>query len=208
MTKSHSSAVAAAGREPRAFQPSIMERACANFSFLGFWQESKTALLLVVLVALAVVVMFVWLARRRRKDAFPELTTRSAEEISAPEADLGMTQIESPTDSSELRSAPSPGLYGKIEVLVGNQQISSYLVSDNPLPVGRDPGQSLVVIPEPIVSKLHCQIFARSGQVYIRDLNSTNGVYVNNEKVGECALKDNDEVFLGKKGTVRIIYHR
>jgi len=93
-------------------------------------------------------------------------------------------------------------------VLVGGQQISSYLVTDNPLPIGRDPGQALVIIQEPIVSKLHCQVFARGGQVFVKDLNSTNGIYLNEEKVAERQLQDGDEIFLGKKGTVRVVYHR
>ncbi len=119
-----------------------------------------------------------------------------------------MTRIEGTPDSGERKPSPSPGIHGKIEVLVGGQQISTYLVTDNPLPIGRDPGQALVLIQEPIVSKLHCQIFARGGEVFVKDLNSTNGVYVNEEKIGERELQDGDVVFLGKKGSVRIIYHR
>jgi len=156
-----------------------------------------------VLVA-AVIILFIWLARRRRQDAFPEIMP----EAPAPRIDKGITQVEAQPESSERRSAPSPGIYGKIEVVVNNQMISSYLVTDNPLPIGRDPGQSLVVIQEPIVSKLHCQIFTRSGRVFVRDLNSTNGVYLNDEKVSERELQDNDVVFLGKKGTVKIVFHR
>jgi pSer/pThr/pTyr-binding forkhead associated (FHA) protein len=102
----------------------------------------------------------------------------------------------------------SPGLHGKIEVRIGDQTIGSYLVTDNPLTIGRDPAQALVVIEEPIISKLHCQVFARAGLVFVKDLHSTNGVYVNEEKIGERELRDGDEFFLGRKGTVRIAYHR
>ncbi len=192
--------------------PPSLDRACSGFSFLGIWQEHRTSLLLAAALVVAVVILFIWLARRRRQDVFPEIKP----EAPAPQFDMGLTQVESQAESnvvsqpedSEHRPAHSPGIYGKIEVLVGNQQISSYLVTDNPLPIGRDPGQSLVIIQEPIVSKLHCQIFSRGGKVFVRDLNSTNGIYVNDEKVGERELQNNDVIFLGKKGTVRIIYHR
>jgi hypothetical protein len=192
--------------------PSILDSACGGFSLLGIWRENRVSLLLAAALVAAVVILFIWLARRRRQDAFPELHAEAKAEKAmapAPESDMGMTQIEGqPSDIVREPDSPSPGLHGKIEVVVHGQQISSYLITDNPLPIGRDPGQSLVVIPEPIVSKLHCQIFARGGHVFVRDLNSTNGIYVNDEKISERELQDNDTVFLGKKGTVRIIYHR
>jgi len=193
----------------------ILDRAGAGFSLIGIWRENRTSLLLAVALVAAVVILFIWLARRRRQDAFPELRADAAAEAraeayaSAAASDMGMTQIEGQAEAVPRNpDLSSPGLHGKIEVVVHGQQISSYLITDHPLPVGRDPGQSLVVIPEPIVSKLHCQVFARGGRVFVRDLSSTNGIYVNEEKVSERELLDNDQVFLGKKGTVRIIYHR
>ena len=184
--------------------PSVLDRACAGFSFAGFWQEYRVPLFLVLVVAAAALALFIWLARRRRRDDFPEIQTIP----DAMKAESGMTQVEDTGSSIERKPAPSPGIHGKIEVLVGGQQISSYLVTDNPLPIGRDPGQALVIIQEPIVSKLHCQVFAHGGQVFVKDLNSTNGIYVNEEKVSERQLEDGDAIFLGKKGTVRIVYHR
>jgi hypothetical protein len=204
MKKNQFSAADAAGRGRNSSGPSGLNRACAAFSLPGLWQNNKATLLLAAVVVVAVVILFIRLARRHRRDAFPEILPAAPPAAS----DLGMTQIETPPDSGERRPAPSPGIHGKIEVLVGDQQISSFLVTDNPLPIGRDPAQSLVVIQEPIVSKLHCQIYARGGQVFVKDLNSTNGVYVKDEKVSERELQDSDVVFLGKKGTVKIIYHR
>lgn len=204
MKKSQLSAAVAAGRGRIANGPSKLDRACAAFSLPGLWQNNKATLLLAAAVVVAAVILLIRLARRRRRDTFPE----TAPAAPAVASDLGLTQIETTPDSGERRPAPSPGIHGKIEVLVGDQQISSFLVTDNPLPIGRDPAQSLVVIQEPIVSKLHCQIYARGGQVFVKDLNSTNGVYLHDEKVSEQELQDNDVVFLGKKGTVKIIYHR
>ncbi len=203
MKKNAFPAPAAADRGYCPLRHSISDRV-AGFSFLGFWQENKIQLLLAAAVVAAVVIFILWISRRRRREVFPEI--RSAEPPVVMAADMDLTQVES-QPASENRSAPSPGIHGKIEVLVGNQQISSYLITDNPLLIGRDPSQSLVIIQEPIVSKLHCQIFARAGKVFVKDLNSTNGVYVNEEKVDERELRDSDVVFLGKKGTVKIIYH-
>jgi hypothetical protein len=212
MKKSQLSAADASGHGKHSFGSAKLPRACAAFSLPGLWQENKTALLLAAALVAAVIILLIWLAaRRRRRDAFPDFKPAAPAPAPAddiPADDMDMTQMETLPDSGDRQPAPSPGIHGKIEVLVGNQQISSYLVTDNPLSVGRDPAQSLVIIQEPIVSKLHCQIYARGGHVFVKDLNSTNGVYVNDEKVSEQELQDNDAVFLGKKGTVKIIYHR
>jgi len=52
------------------------------------------------------------------------------------------------------------------------------------------------------ISKVHCEIdVSRSGaaieQISIRDLDSTNGTYVNNESVSQVALKAGDKVQIG-----------
>jgi hypothetical protein len=182
---------------------SVSVRCTAGFSLLSFWQESNSVLLLGALVVL-VIVFFIWLIfRRRPHDVFPEIKL----EAKSPTLEKDMTMIESEPEKA-VRPASFPGIYGKIEVLVGDQQINTYLVTDNPLSIGRDPAQALAIIQEAIVSKLHCSIFYRDGRIFIKDLNSTNGTYVNEEKVSERELRDNDVVFLGKKGTVKIIYHK
>ena len=193
-----------AGRGHCPLQQTFSARS-AGFSFLGFWQANQTALLLVLVAVVVIIVFVLWTLRRRRRDVFPEI--RSEAPVEEVAVDLGLTQVEPPA-VVENPPASSPGIHGKIEVLIGSQQISTYLVTDNPLSIGRDPAQSLVIIQEAIVSKLHCQIFARAGKVFVKDLNSTNGVYLNEEKIAECELNDNDVVFLGKKGSVKIIYHR
>lgn len=212
MKKRIYSAPAAAGRGQHPRQRSISGRV-AGFSFLGFGEINKTQLLLAVAVVAVIVIFVLWLSsRRRRRAVFPEIQSTTPATPAAPvpaaaDMDMDLTQVE-PQSANESRPTPSPGIHGKIEVVIGSQQISSYLVTDNPLLIGRDPAQSLVIIQEAIVSKLHCQIFSRGGKVFVKDLNSTNGVYMNEEKVDERELQDSDVVFLGKKGTVRIIYHQ
>ena len=159
-------------------------------------------------IVVIVVIIFVWLIFRRRNESFPEIKFH-AEQPPMPDNDKELSIIEGLSrNEPPVPPPPGPGIYGRIEVLVCDQQISTYLVTDNPLTIGRDPAQALAVIQEAIVSKLHCSIFSRNGQIFIKDLNSTNGTYVDKEKVSERELNDNDIVFLGKKGTVKLIYHK
>ena len=182
--------------------PSVSTSSAAGFSLLGFWKENNSAVLLGALVVL-VIAIFVWLMLRRRHDAFPEIKFDAEKS----ELEKGMTQVEIQPEAP-VRPASFPGIYGRIEVIVVSQQVGTYLITDNPLTIGRDPAQALAVIQEAIVSKLHCSIFFRNGRIVIKDLHSTNGTYVNEEKVSERELHDNDIVFLGKKGTIKIIYHK
>jgi pSer/pThr/pTyr-binding forkhead associated (FHA) protein len=53
-------------------------------------------------------------------------------------------------------------------------------------------------IAEPSVSSHHCEVLLRGGEVIVRDLNSTNGTYINEEKITEKVLKTNQVLRLGQ----------
>src|ERR1035441_4860976 len=54
-------------------------------------------------------------------------------------------------------------------------------------------------IPEGSVSSHHCEILLRGGDIVIRDLNSTNGTFINGHQVtGEAALKPGQILRLGQ----------
>jgi pSer/pThr/pTyr-binding forkhead associated (FHA) protein len=53
-------------------------------------------------------------------------------------------------------------------------------------------------IAEGSVSSHHCEILLRGSDVVVRDLNSTNGTYVNGEKVTESVIKPNQILRLGQ----------
>src|SRR6266481_5248422 len=52
-------------------------------------------------------------------------------------------------------------------------------------------------IAEPSVSSHHCELFLRGNEVVVKDLNSTNGTYINGEKVSEAVLKPGQILRLG-----------
>jgi len=53
-------------------------------------------------------------------------------------------------------------------------------------------------IAEPSVSSHHCELLMRGTDVVVRDLNSTNGTYVNGEKISESVLKPGQVLRLGQ----------
>lgn len=64
------------------------------------------------------------------------------------------------------------------------------------LTVGRSP-ECDISLDITALSRKHCTIFRQGGNVYVRDLDSTNGTFVNGERVKVRMLKDGDRVFLG-----------
>src|SRR5262249_21640061 len=53
-------------------------------------------------------------------------------------------------------------------------------------------------IAEPSVSSHHCEVMLRGSDVVIHDLNSTNGTFINGEKVTESVLKPGQILRLGQ----------
>ncbi len=62
---------------------------------------------------------------------------------------------------------------------------------------GRDRKNS-VVLKDPYVSKRHCIIFSEDGEYVLRDENSSNGTYINGQRIKEdCILRDGDRLQIG-----------
>jgi hypothetical protein len=53
-------------------------------------------------------------------------------------------------------------------------------------------------IAEPSVSSHHCEVLLRGNDVVIKDLNSTNGTFINDEKISESVLKPGQTLRLGQ----------
>jgi predicted component of type VI protein secretion system len=63
--------------------------------------------------------------------------------------------------------------------------------------IGRDPRCNLRPSSDS-VSKLHCAVIQRKEEVFVRDLKSSNGTFVNNDRIhGEVKVKDGDLIRVG-----------
>jgi hypothetical protein len=72
----------------------------------------------------------------------------------------------------------------------------SFVVGDRPLVIGRSPEVD-VVINNTSVSRRHAEVWRTSDGVAIRDLDSTNGTYVNGHRVTAVSLSPRDDVTIG-----------
>jgi pSer/pThr/pTyr-binding forkhead associated (FHA) protein len=71
-----------------------------------------------------------------------------------------------------------------------------YEFSEGRIVVGRDP-DSRLRLRDDGVSRQHCYFEERKDGVFVRDMGSTNGVFVNNEKVTDHKLNTGDRVKIG-----------
>lgn len=82
-------------------------------------------------------------------------------------------------------------------VATGVHQGKAIPVPAAQLLIGRDPECQLRPA-SPAVSKKHCQISIRDGKVFVADMGSTNGTFINDVQLtGEAPVEDGDRLRLG-----------
>jgi pSer/pThr/pTyr-binding forkhead associated (FHA) protein len=73
----------------------------------------------------------------------------------------------------------------------------TYVLNEE-LSVGRAPGCAVVLDNDTFVSQVHARLFRRGRETYVEDLGSTNGTYVNGERIAEVTrLRRGDRVQFG-----------
>lgn len=89
-------------------------------------------------------------------------------------------------------------------VVVGGKTNISEVKLSLPTVIGRGHDCKLK-LPQPLVSRRHCELFERDGQLFVRDLGSMNGTYVGSERIEEAELPHEGLLTLGAV-TFRALY--
>ena len=63
--------------------------------------------------------------------------------------------------------------------------------------IGRSPGAEFIV-EAAMVSRLHCRLTAGATELQVNDLESTNGTFVNGQRVTQASLKTGDKLGVGR----------
>src|SRR5215472_2330335 len=94
--------------------------------------------------------------------------------------------------------SPQNQSMAKLVVLSEGMTGQSYELKVDRTTVGRVEDNTFP-IPQPSVSSHHCEIFLRGDDVVVKDLNSTNGTYINNNQItGEAVIKPGQILRLGQ----------
>ena len=70
------------------------------------------------------------------------------------------------------------------------------IIPEKQIIVGRSSDLDMVLV-EDMVSRKHARISMQADQIWIEDLGSTNGTFVNGEKIKRARLKEGDRVLIG-----------
>lgn len=91
-------------------------------------------------------------------------------------------------------------------VVVGGEAKSKEVQLKLPTIIGRGREGVSLTLPHKLVSRKHTELFEQEGQLFVRDLGSLNGTYVNSQRIAESQpLKPNELLTLGNV-TFRAVY--
>ncbi len=85
----------------------------------------------------------------------------------------------------------------KLLLKFGSSALKELPLDKEVITIGRKPGND-IQIDNLAVSGFHAKLEHSAGQYFIEDLNSTNGTFVARKRVSRCALRNNDNITIGK----------
>ncbi|HSP13757.1 MAG TPA: trypsin-like peptidase domain-containing protein [Thermoanaerobaculia bacterium] len=119
---------------------------------------------------------------------------------------LSATTVETivePLDSSSRKK----GVIGKFTILNGERAGERLRLGGSGIRIGRESAICEIVLENPKVSRLHAEVVSIDGKVMLIDRNSSNGTYVNDEKIDRRYLKDGDIIHFGGRNAIAVAFH-
>ncbi|MEA2488511.1 MAG: serine protease Do [Acidobacteriota bacterium] len=144
------------------------------------------------LLVLAVATFFLIGKRRQRHPGVPPdvLKATTVETIVAPSGTV------------------SPqAMLGRFTILNGMRAGEKLGLGGSGIRIGRESAICEIVLENPKVSRLHAEVVAIDGKVLLIDRNSSNGTYVNDQKIDKRYLQDGDIIYFGGRNAVAVAFH-
>lgn len=167
------------------------ERDAAEEEAAAGAERTRTLGITVAVVAALALIVGLALARRLR---------RRGEELEDKQAALDQA-ITPATVSCLLEGADDAGRTYALKVTAEQLGASDGVV------VGRNPAQASVVLDHPEVSRQHFRLAARDEEIVVSDLRSTNGTFVNGERLepeAETVVEDGAGIGVGESIALRL----
>jgi S1-C subfamily serine protease len=111
--------------------------------------------------------------------------------------------VVAPTGAS---SSPH-SLLGKFTILNGTRAGEKLGLGGSGIRIGRESTICEIVLENPKVSRLHAEVVSIDGKVLLIDRNSSNGTYVNDQKIDKRYLQDGDIIYFGGRNAVAMAFH-
>lgn len=96
---------------------------------------------------------------------------------------------------------------GRFTILNGNRAGERLGLGGSGIRIGRERTICEIVLDNPKVSRLHAEVVSIDGKVLLIDRNSSNGTYVNDQKIDKRYLNDGDIIYFGGRNAVAVAFH-
>lgn len=157
---------------------------------MPFWKKHPVALSAVGIAALAVLVLIV-VPSLRRPRVQPDLLKATTDTVVSP------------------ASGPEgpKRLLGRFTILNGSRAGERLGLGGSGIRIGRESGICEIVLENPKVSRLHAEVVQIDGKVLLIDRNSSNGTFVNDQKIDKRFLRDGDIIYFGGRNAIAVAFH-
>lgn len=105
-----------------------------------------------------------------------------------------------------ITSLPA-SMLGRFTILNGTRAGEKLGLGGSGIRIGRESTICEIVLENPKVSRLHAEVVSIDGKVLLIDRNSSNGTYVNDQKIDKRVLQDGDIIYFGGRNAVAVAFH-
>ena len=165
---------------------------------LPLWRLHPVATVLAAVGALALLGAVAYISWRSR-------TPRLAVSLTAGNRQGG-TVVETVVAPNGVSGLPDSVL-GRFTILNGNRAGEKLGLGGSGIRIGRESTICEIVLENPKVSRLHAEVVSIDGKVLLIDRNSSNGTYVNDQKIDKRFLQDGDIIYFGGRNAVAVAFH-
>jgi hypothetical protein len=104
-------------------------------------------------------------------------------------------------------NAAAPSALGRFTILNGERAGEKLGLGGSGIRIGRESAICEIVLQNPKVSRLHAEVVSIDGKVLLIDRNSSNGTFVNDQKIDRKFLEDGDIIHFGGRNAVAVAFH-
>lgn len=169
----------------------------AAIASMSIWERHPVLFSVTVTAALLMLLIVAAVAFNGSRSAVPP-AVRRAEVFVAPAA-------RGPNEAPLVHGTDS--LLGKFTILNGERAGEKLGLGGSGIRIGRESTVCEIVLENPKVSRLHAEVVAVDGRVMLIDRNSSNGTYVNDQKIDRTYLHDGDIIYFGGRNAIAVAFH-
>jgi pSer/pThr/pTyr-binding forkhead associated (FHA) protein len=101
-------------------------------------------------------------------------------------------------DTAQRGTSAPDGRHFRVRVTAPSDRAGQTFEIDDEVTVGRSPACAITLAGDTFASSVHARLFGHDGSLWIEDLGSTNGTYLNEARIDEPArVRRSDKIRVG-----------